>query len=169
MSRGIFDNLDWPDRPLEQARLYNPAFISAILFQLALGAKQENNLGLDFVFSFIAVPILLHPEMRSSLPGKATVSIINWAAENSALLAHLPNKVTRIQGVVKEGTWFGLSQEVLSIEGRYLLPCSDAMKRTSPNSTSETREIQKLAMRLGRMLGNVENPETLYTILGIRP
>ena len=58
----------WNERPLEHARLLNPAFLGTLLWNCAKAYSSTANVNQPFAVSFLAVPVVLHKSTRESRP-----------------------------------------------------------------------------------------------------
>lgn len=72
----------WSERPPEQARLLNPAFLGTTVWSCAKGYASIDKHGLPYALSFMVVPIVLHKATRECLPRTPRTSMASWLGDN---------------------------------------------------------------------------------------
>jgi hypothetical protein len=93
-------DLDWNERPSEEARNLNPAFCGELIFRAVSDYRKLKPQPFSFALSFLILPIALHKATRDRLPGKASTAFVGWLADNGPFLAQLPDRVLRLVPVI---------------------------------------------------------------------
>ncbi len=93
-------DLDWNERPSEEARNLNPAFCGELIFRAVSDYRKLKPQPFSFALSFLILPIALHKATRDQLPGKASTAFVGWLADNGPFLAQLPDRVLRLVPVI---------------------------------------------------------------------
>ena len=90
----------WVERPPEQARLLNPAFVGVTIWACARGYASVREIGLPYALSFVAVPITLHKATREDLPRSTRTSMASWLAENPRALVGFAERARAVVPLV---------------------------------------------------------------------
>ncbi len=99
-------DLEWSQRPSEEARNLNPAFCGELLFRAISDYRKLKPQPFSFALSFLILPIALHKPTRDHLPGRASTAFVGWLADHGPLLAQLPDRVLRLVPVTREALLF---------------------------------------------------------------
>lgn len=165
----------WNERTHEERHLLNPAFCSTLLWHAAIGATENQNSSrssLSYIEAFLILPLTLHKSTRDSLPIRINSSLPVWVSENPLVVASLPARTRAIVPHTKEALVFGASGELYQFEGDQLQVnagkasgISSMLRRTS----DEVQQCNKKARFLGKWFTRTGTPETIFTLLGMRP
>ncbi len=165
----------WKDRSHEERHLLNPAFCSIILWHASKGASNlamSPRRSLSFIEAFLVLPIVLHQTSRESLPTMIKTSLPVWIKSNPLLIANLPMRARKLVPYTKEAITFGSCSPLFCIDGDELLIDStftNYIKRTLRDSSGEVQKCMKKAEFLGKWFAHTGSPETIFTLLGVRP
>ncbi|MGK2954622.1 MAG: three component ABC system middle component [Solirubrobacterales bacterium] len=107
---------DWDDRPREEARLLNPAFVAALLWACADGHGAEAGTGLPYPLSFIALPVLLHRPTRITLPSSKRTSLAAWLGAHPRALVGFSGRASALVTIVKGGLLFGCREGLIAMD-----------------------------------------------------
>ena len=155
--------------PPEISTLLNPALIALLLSRAAAAHVRETGRGLPYVYSPIVVTISLYPEARQTLSMNVTTKFTSWVVRSVALQPLLQSRIIDMEPLVNEGFLFGLSHNVLRLEGGNVHPGSKGPTAAITSSSSDMQEAQRAAAYLGRWLARAGSPSTVCAMLGITP
>jgi hypothetical protein len=77
----------WSQRPLEQARLLNPAFVGTLLWPCARAYQTTAAQPQPYALSFLMAPVVLHKSTRERLSTTTRTSIVLISVEPQSPLA----------------------------------------------------------------------------------
>ena len=163
--------IEWPERPVEEARIFNPAFCAELLTRAVSEYHHRRQAALSIVTAFIVLPLTLHTPTREALPGRASTAFAGWAAEQATLLGELPTRALRLRPVSREALLFALHHRLLVIRAAGLLPGERVISRTArlPVSTEEVTALRRAAILLGRWFGRQHTQASILHAMGIAP
>jgi hypothetical protein len=72
----------WPNRVVEEANLFNPAFCTSLIAKAADEYNKKAHRGLPFALGFLILPIVLHHGTRAALPSTTVTSLLPWIQDN---------------------------------------------------------------------------------------
>lgn len=163
----------WQDRPIEEANLFNPAFLCALVHEFLKDYVKAQAGGAPMTVVVIAMTATLHRASRERLPNRTVTPLYAWLQDNEDLLIGFASRARNIVPYVKEGILFGLATETLAVgDGHNLLP--GAKKATFPKSfidttTAEMRSIIDRAKFVGRWLSNSGSEMSVAAAWGVKP
>lgn len=165
----------WKERTHEERNLLNPAFCSTLLWHAAKGASENSNslrASLSFNEAFLILPLVLHQKTRESLPTRVSPSFPVWISANPLIIASLPERAKSLVSYTKEAIAFGGSGGIFRIEGPEIEiqpePASN-IRATMRRTSAEVQQCMKKAEFLGKWFAHTGSPETIFTLLGVRP
>lgn len=165
----------WAERAHEERHLLNPAFCSALLWSAAGGAANRPNparASLSFLESFLVLPLVLHQKTRKTIPNILTSSLPVWINAHPLIVASLPNRAKSLVPYTREAISFGGRHQLLEVTADQIFssPAFErSMSRMLRESSDEVRECMKKAEFVGKWFAHTGAPETIFTLLGIRP
>jgi len=165
----------WNERAHEERNLLNPAFCSILLWHAGEGSTENSNsprASLSYIESFLVLPLILHQGTRDSLPSRTNSSLPVWVNDNPLVIANLPNRARALVSHTKEAIIFGGTGGLFRIEEGQLLTSAEQMSaiRTIMRDTSvEVQQCMRKARFLGKWFTHTGSPETIFTLLGVRP
>lgn len=163
----------WNDRPIEEANLFNPAFLCALIHEFLKDYVKSQAGGAPLTIVVIAMATSLHRASRERLPNRTVTPLYAWLQDNEDLLIGFANRAKNIVPYLKEAILFGMAAEVLAAgEGHNLLP--GAKKCTYPKSfidttTAEMKAIIDRTKFMGRWLSNSGSEISVTAAWGIKP
>ncbi|MGJ4998903.1 three component ABC system middle component [Bradyrhizobium sp. HKCCYLS3077] len=162
--------LAWRDRPQEEAAHFNPAFCGELLFRAVNEFRQRSDLSMPLPYTFVILPLVLHPVTRRALPGRADTAFASWAAENETTLSVLPDRILRLRPVTRESLLFLSQHEAIGIGPDGVIVGARPIRLSAkPSSTTdEVHEIRRAAGLLGRWLSNQGGPAAVLQTFGVR-
>ena len=165
----------WNERAHEERNLLNPAFCSALLWQAGRGASENAKSprsSLSFNEAFLILPLVLHQRTRESIPSRINSSLPVWINANPFDVANLPGRARALVSHTKEAIVFGRTGELFRLEGDQMLISAERasdIRSTVSQTSDEVRQCMKKAKFLGKWFAHTGNPETIFTLLGVRP
>ena len=85
----------WSERPIEEARLLNPAFVGTLLWSCARAYAATADQAQPYALLFVVAPVVLHKNTRESLPTTTRTSLVSWVGEKPRVVG------TRSRGGVR--------------------------------------------------------------------
>lgn len=163
----------WHDRPIEEANLFNPAFLCALLHEFLKDYAKTQAGGAPMTVVTIAMTATLHRASRERLPNRTVTPLYAWLQDNEDLLIGFASRAKNIVPYVKEGILFGLATETLAVgSGHNLMP--GVKKATFPKpfidtTTAEMKSIIDRAKFMGRWLSNSGSEISVSAAWGVKP
>jgi len=165
----------WTERAHEERHLLNPAFCSSLLWAAAQGAvtrASSPRASLSFIEAFLILPLVLHQKTRKSIPNILTSSLPVWIDAQPLIVASLPNRARSLVPYTKEAIAFGGCHRLIEVTADQIFSSADAerlMNRMLRQSSEEVQDCMKKAEFVGKWFAYTGVPETIFTLLGIRP
>lgn len=158
----------WSERPVELANLFNPAFLAILLARVSEGYKIQSSKDLPYPVAFLAMPLIIYPNCRHLLPKSAVSKLHIWLSENQEILFEFPELASSTSPYVREAILFGISHQVLEFShGGNLVPKDIKLKKWVKEP--QNAEVTKKAVLVGRLLGQITEIHSLFSIFGVRP
>lgn len=164
--------IPWTDRSIEERSLLNPGFCSMLLWHAARGYASERSVPMAIEISFLVLPVVLHKETRESLPTNIRTSLPTWLAEHPIVATRLGERAVTLRAFTKESLIFGGSHGLLAFAQDGVRGNADMRRRVNAAlkvTSDEVLDCAKRAEFLGRWLEKAGGPETVMTLLGVRP
>lgn len=164
----------WHERAIEEQRLLNPSFCSMLLWFSSAGhaGVSHQNSGLSFEECFLVLPMVLHREVRESLPTKITTSLAVWIGDNPLAPATIADRAHTLVPFTKEAIRFAGGYGVLQFDGTDVRANLDWRKRMTAALADSSEEVHTCAKRaefVGRWFAKTGNAETVMSLLGVQP
>ena len=164
-------SLPWAERPVEEARIFNPAFCGELICRTVGEYHRTREAGLSMVTAFLVLPLTLHTPTREALPRRANTAFAGWVAEHSALLAEVPERARRLRLVSREALLFAVGHELLALDGRGVLPGAKSipLRARFAVSTDEVNAARSAAGLLGRWFAGQGTQTSILQGMGVAP
>ena len=165
----------WPERTHEERSLLNPAFCATILWHAGKGAAESTSslrTSLFFNEAFLILPLVLHQTTRDTLPVRISSSLPVWISANPLIVASLPMRAKSLVPYTKEAIAFGSSGGIFKIQGQEIEIMPEHARRiraTLRRTSAEVQQCMKKAEFVGKWFAHTGSPETIFTLLGVRP
>ena len=163
----------WENRVVEEANLFNPAFCVALLAKTTQEYDRKGGQPFPFALSFLVLPIVLHRQTRSALPGSTLTALLPWIQDNRDQLVDFPKRVSGLRGITREALAFGVQHQALALSGDGCLGLGSrhrsATERRTGLFTDEAHECVDRAGFLGRWFSSAGTTATIYAAWGVRP
>jgi len=163
--------IPWAERPPEQARLLNPAFIGATVWSCARGYASAHNQGLPYPLAYVAVPIVLHKTTREALPRSTRTSIASWLSDNTRAQVGFADRARALVPLVKEAILFASNGAMLSLTDARLVAADRprSMARFEREASDEVKSCIKKAEFVGKWFVGSGDYATVMALWGIAP
>lgn len=161
----------WADRPVEQARLLNPAFLAALLWSCTTGYSSVEEQGMPYMLSFVAIPVILHQATRESLPKTVRTSLVTWLADNSQVHVRFTERAGSLVPLVKEGILFGTNGQLIEIASSRIVaaPRPRSMASFLRQSSDEVSTCMTKAKFVGKWFASSGSYTTVMALWGVAP
>jgi hypothetical protein len=161
----------WSERPVEQARLLNPAFLAALIWSCAEGYRSIDQQGMPYPLSFVAMPVILHKSTREGLPRTVRTSLAAWLGENAQFHVRFTERTTSLIPLVKEGVLFGVNGRLLNLSSSRIIAVSRPSSMTSflRDSSDEVRDCMTKAKFVGKWFASSGDYATIMSLWGVMP
>ena len=164
----------WNERTIEEQRLLNPSFCSMLLWFSSLGHSgfSHEQTGISFEECFLVLPMVLHREIRESLPTKITTSLAVWIGDNPLAPPTIADRARALVPFTKEAIRFAGGYGVLQFERTTVRANLDWRKRMAAalaDSSDEVHNCAKRAEFVGRWFAKTGNTETVMSLMGVQP
>lgn len=163
----------WTRRPIEEANLFNPAFLCVLTHEFVKEYSKQHENGASLFLVIAALAISLHRSTRERLPYSTVTPLYAWVQENEDLLIGLATRAKNISPYVKEAAMFGFATQTLQTSNQSaLLPGRTKLlisKNFSAVMTDETKMIIERSKFVGRWLAKSGSEISIAGALGIRP
>ena len=160
------------ERSIEEARLFNPGFLSLLVWSATRSYEAETGDSFPFELTFVALPIALHKRSRDLLPRSTRTSLTAWLEENPELRVGFADRARGLAPFVREAVLFGTIQGLVSIGEDGRLIAADRPRTLTQylrSSSDEVRDCEKRSGFLGKWLGTAGTPTTVMALLGVAP
>jgi hypothetical protein len=164
----------WSERPSEEQRLLNPSFCSLLLWHSAGGHAEatRRRVGIAFEECFLVLPMVLHREIRESLPSRTTTSLPVWLANNPLAPSTIADRARSLVPFTKEALRFAGSYGLIQFSQTLIHANPDWRRRMASaldNSSDEVRTCAMHAAFVGKWFAKTGNVETVMSLLGVQP
>jgi len=161
----------WSERPLEQARLLNPAFVGTLVWSCARAYAATANQAQPYALSFLVAPVVLHKSTRECLPTTTRTSIVSWVGENPTVIVGFAERARSLVPLVKEAVLFASNGGLLQVqESRVVAEARPrSMTRFEREASDEVKACIKKAEFLGKWFALSGDYTTVMALWGVAP
>ena len=160
------------NQSLENRRLLNPAFSGSLIVRACHGFVRESKMGLPYLYAYLILPLILHPETRERLPITITSRLSAWAERNSDLTPLILRRASELAVTTREALFLISTAELVALDdlGRLSPRIAERRLTNFENETSseEVSDCLKKAHFVGRWLATAGTVPTVLTVLGVR-
>lgn len=153
----------WTQRPRIEATLLNPALFAATMSVAARAYEQRADKPMVWPLAFLVPPLVLHRPTREALPGTVATHLTTWVSRQPLLRAGFPARAGQLTPLSREGMRLGLRSGVLAIDDGRLRGTLRA------GQGDDLGAVLDAAQFVGRWLPKVEQPSSVFALLGVRP
>lgn len=161
----------WSERPIEQARLLNPAFLAALLWSCARGYGSVDDKGAPYPILFVAVPVVLHKATRESLPRSTRTSLAAWLGEHPQVHVRFAERAKALVPLIKEGLLFGSGGRLLVVSSPRVIAASrpNSVARLLRDASNEVTTCMRKAEFVGKWFASSGDYSTVMALWGVAP
>jgi hypothetical protein len=163
----------WTQRPVEEANLFNPAFLCALSYEFVKAYEKEKAEGASLMIIIIALSICLHTKSRERLPGTTISFFYGWLQQNEDLLVGFPERAKNLGPYIKQAIMFGMKMKKLKMGNGHCVLLA-AGKATFPKTflaetNDETKNIIESCKFLARWLAKSGTENSIAAAFGVKP
>lgn len=163
----------WAKRPIEEANLFNPAFICSLTYDFIKEFSKTHPNGPSLMLVILALTGSLHRQTRLRLPYSTVTSMYEWIQDNEDLLVGFGERAKNVSPYIKEAIMFGMALNcICSSKSNYLQIAS--VKASFPksfieNTTPETKDIIDRGKFMARWCAKSGSELSILAAWGIKP
>lgn len=161
---------NWENRPTIVANLLNPAFCGEVLRITMQSYEKQKKEAFPYPLAFIVLPILLHKNIRHSLPKTSTTKFYDWLEEDDSTRLYLPKKIKNLVPYTNESIRFLIYHNAIKFdESTNLIVSKHRKKKIEYSNNSEITLIFNKSKMFGKWLTSIGDVKTIYSLIGIKP
>lgn len=157
----------WADRPVEEARLLNPAFLAAVLTAAAADFEATSGEPMPWTLSFLVPPLCLHERTREALPRNTRTHLSSWIQRNPEVRLAFGRRARPLVPLVQEALRLALRSGTLEILDGALR--ASTTSRARDEHSVEVTDCFRAARFVGRWFAGRHDLPTIFALLGVRP
>lgn len=161
------------ERPVEEAHLLNPAFMSSLAFEFSRSFYNAKKIVAPLSLMPIAGSAVLHAPTRERLPSKTVTRLSSWMIDNQDIRIGFAERTRGLLPYIRAGLRFGLNAKALNLQdfshlahkgtiGGYPASALEA-------STDNVRQIVERTRFVGRWFAASGSEATILAIWGVQP
>ena len=155
--------------PADAAALFNPAYCAAILHRLCSGYQFGGERGIPYALPFLALPIVLHEASAERLPSSARSRLHSWLLDNPEILIGFTDRARSLAPFVRDATSFALKYQIIQLVESDRLAASKSNRVAEWEKQPYNSATAKRAVILGKLLSQINEVSTIFTLFGVRP
>lgn len=163
----------WNQRPTEEANLFNPAFLAALIYEFIKAYEPEEDSGASLFLVLLALTMSLHGNSRDRLPTTTGSNLYNWVMDNQDLQIGFAERAQNLWPYVREALSFGVAQQRLTLGNGHNLALGKQKatftKSFLDETTYEVRGIVESCRLLGRWFMKSGSESAIAAALGVKP
>ena len=161
----------WEERPVTVAHLLNPAFCGEIIRRCSqsYSEKHPEKRSLPFPLCFITMPLVLHKDIRNSLPKKTSKNFIDWVESNQMIKVEMPQLTKNLVPYTREAIMFLMKYEIVGLNEDGEIDVYIKSKGKAKSEQFEVEDCFAKAELVGRWFANLSGFQSIYTSFGIKP
>lgn len=163
----------WEQRPPEEANLFNPAFLGALVFEFVKEYEKSKPEGVPITFVLIALTVVLHNRTRSKLPSSMVSSLYSWMQEHEPTLIGFADRVSGLLPYLREALLFSLQHNTLRFgEGHLVLRGDKTAHFPSAflrETTPEIKDTVNQTKFMARWFAKSGSESSILACWGVRP
>lgn len=157
---------------LENRRLLNPAFAGSLLLRASQGFLREAQSGLPYIYAYLVLPLILHPETRERLPQTIVTRLPTWTERNGDLTALIPTRVGDFAATTRAAIFLVTTTNLASLnDAGGIAPIISEKSLANFEKSSVSGEVSacfRKAYFVGRWLATAGTAATVMTVLGVK-
>jgi hypothetical protein len=157
----------WEERPVEEARLLNPALLASLVAASVGDYESTAHEPMPWTLSFLVPALALHERTRAALPGNTSAHFATWLDRHAEIRVGFPGRARAMVPLTKEGLRLGLRSGALAFEGSGLRV--NARLGSQRSQSDEVAQCLDAARFVGRWFARRLDIATIFGLLGVRP
>lgn len=163
----------WRLRPPEEANLFNPAFISSLIFEFTKEYQKSKPAGVPLTLIPIALAVTLHRQTRMRLPHSTVSSLYEWMQDHEDALIGFAGRITGLMPFIREALLFSLHHDALRFAKDHEIACGDLKVHFSAafrrDTTPEIKETIDRIKFMARWFAKSGSESSILACWGVRP
>lgn len=161
----------WEARPITVAYLLNPAFCGEIIRRCCQSYKDKHpqKQSLPYPLCFITMPLVLHKDIRNSLPKTVNRNFIDWIETNQAIKVEIPRLTKNLVPYTREALMFLMQYKIAGFNENGEIDIYVKSKGKPKSEQVEVEDCFNKAELIGRWFAGLSGYQSIYTSLGIKP
>ncbi|MBA8992047.1 hypothetical protein FHW23_003334 [Curtobacterium pusillum] len=159
---------DWEQRHPSIAAMLNPALVTAVVTAAADQFASVAAADMPWELSFLIVPMALHQDTRAAIPSRLDSHLPRWVERHPVIHAGLGPRARAMAPFVREGLRYGLRTERLTLHPSGLIH-GETYGRMPRKYGADVPQIIAAAAFLGRWFATIDDPPTVFAVLGVTP
>lgn len=155
--------------PADAAALFNPAYCAAILHRLCSGYRFGGASGIPYALPFLALPIVLHEASAERLPPSARARLHTWILDNPEILVGFADRARSLAPFVRDAISFALKYQIIQLVESDRLAASKSTQVAKWEKQPYNTTTAKRAVIIGKLLSQINEVPTVFTLFGVRP
>lgn len=155
--------------PADAAALFNPAYCAAILHRLCSGYQFGGASGIPYALPFLALPIVLHEASAERLPPSTRSRLHSWLLDNPEILIGFADRARSLAPFVRDAISFALKYQIIQLVESDRLAASKSTQVAKWEKQPYNSATAKRAVILGKLLSQINEVPTVFTLFGVRP
>ena len=150
--------------------MLNPSLLATIIANAALQFRSNSDSAMPWTYSYLVAPLVLHRGTREALPKTTRTNLNAWVADHPVEHAGFARRAVSLRDSVQEGLRFGLRTGILEVDSAGGLRAFLASGRG--HTLAKDSEVQQIVGRagfVGKWLTKIEQPATVFVVLGVAP
>ena len=101
----------WVHRPMEEANLFNPAFVGSLIYEFVKVYQKSKSEGAPLTYVPISLSLSLHRPSRARLPRSTVTSLYQWVQNNEDVLVDFHTRLMGLLPYVREAVQFSMKRQ----------------------------------------------------------
>lgn len=164
---------EWTERPVEEANLFNPAFLCALSYEFIKAYEKEEAEGASLLLIIVALSVCLHTKSRERLPSTTISFFYGWLQQNEDLLVGFPERAKNLAPYIKQAIMFGIKMKKLKVGNGHCVVLAEGKATFSKTflaeTNYETKNIVESCRLLGRWFAKSGTENSIAAAFGVKP
>jgi hypothetical protein len=157
----------WEGRSPEAARLFNPAFLAALLSAAIGDYENKAEDPMPWLLSFLIPPLVLPERTREAMPKSISAHFAGWLDQRPDVRLAFARQAPALTPLTQEALRLSLQTGLLSFEGTNLHAVHKPSR--AQDTSEEVAACLHAARFFGRWFASRHDPTTIFGLLGVRP
>ena len=162
----------WQDRPIEEARHFNPAYCGALVYEFVRSYEKARGGPVPLVLVFCALAVALHPATRERLPRSTITGLFPWLEDNSDVRVGFGDRARDLTPYVREALRFAAARQAICFTRDGTVATGPRRASFTPSALREmTRDVVdtvEATRRVARWFAAAGDPATILSGWGVK-